>query len=107
MRALVPKNAVSDDTYQQFWGAIEAATVVPARVAAVPGGTYDVYAGVVSVSRTNGTVTSTVVCGRYGIDLATNTVDAVTTKQLRTQPGLLDNAVVAAELRETCRDPGL
>jgi hypothetical protein len=106
VRTLAPANPATDETYERYWGNVEAATVVPARVAAVPGGRYDVFVGVVSVTRSNGAVTSALVCGRYTVELAGGTVTSVATRALREQSGTVDNAAVADELRDACRDPG-
>lgn len=105
VRLLAPKNAPSDDVYETYWGGVEAATVVPARVAAKPGGLYDVYVGVVSVVRAGGELSSSVVCGRYTVDPAARVVDSVVTKPLRTVPGTADAAALTDELRTSCSNP--
>ena len=105
VRALAPRNAVSDDTYERYWGSIESASLVPVRVTASPEGTFDVYVGIVNVSAAAGGRTSSLVCGRYTVDPRSGTVTAVQSKPLRSTTGTLVLATVADELRRTCADP--
>ena len=105
VRVLAPRNAVSDDTYERYWGSIESASLVPVRVTASPDGNFDVYVGIVNVSAAAGGRTSSLVCGRYTVDPRSGTVTAVQSKPLRSTTGTLVLATVADELRRTCADP--
>ena len=107
VRSLAPRNTASDQTYETFWGTIESATVVPARVATRADGTYDVFVGVLNVTSTPTGRTSSLICGRYTVDVGAGIVIDVVTRELRRSPGALAEAAVASELRTSCRESGL
>jgi hypothetical protein len=106
VRALAPNNSTTDEAYNRYWGSIEAATLVPARVAAIPDGTYAVYTGVINVTNPASGRVTTVACGRYTVDSKAGVVTAVRTQDLRSIPGGPDIAALSTELRATCNDPG-
>lgn len=106
VRALAPNNSTTDDAYDRYWGSIEAATLVPARVAANPDGTYAVYTGVINVTNPASGRVTTVACGRYVVDPKASVVAAVRTQDLRSIPGGPDIAALSTELRASCNDPG-
>ena len=70
--------------------------------------TYDVFAGVIQVMGSGGSVSFSEYCNKYTVDVLAKTVTKIrSTDPLRQQTGTIEPASVSDELATTCLTPNL
>ncbi len=101
-RALNPGRDESDAFLQQEYGPLVRTTIVPATVRPVGGERFDLRLGLVAHEEQPTGRQSVLMCAHWNVNLAANTVTRLSFARLRVEPGFVDPASRAAELRTTC-----
>jgi hypothetical protein len=101
-RALNPGRGESDAFLQQEYGPLVRTTVVPVAVQDVGGDHFDLRLGLVAHEEQPSGRQSVLMCAHWNVDVAANTVTRLSFNRLRVEPGFVDPATRAAELRATC-----
>jgi hypothetical protein len=101
-RALNPGRNESDAFLQQEYGPLVRTTVVPVAVQDVGGDHFDLRLGLVAHEEQPSGRQSVLMCAHWNVDVAANTVTRLSFDRLRVEPGFVDPASRAAELRATC-----
>jgi len=91
----------TDAQLQAGYGAVTDLTLVPARI--VDGGRRtDLRLGLVAHEEHASGPATAVMCVHWRVDDATRSVQRISSVRLRLEPGVIDPAAVADELRDTC-----
>jgi hypothetical protein len=102
-RTLNPGRDESDAFLQQQYGALEQATIVPARVTPEANGLYDLRFGIVAHEAQPTGEQTVLMCSHWQVDLPTRTVQRIASTRLRVEGGYVDAAPIAPELSSTCQ----
>jgi hypothetical protein len=101
-RALNPGRNESDAFLQQEYGPLVRTTIVPATVVDAGGGRFDLRLGLVAHEDQPTGQQSVLMCAHWKVDVPATTVVRMSFDRLRVEPGFVDPAARAAELRTTC-----
>ena len=108
VREITANRTPTDAQFEAGYGTLTRVDVVPAKIDKLTESTYDVFAGVVQVKNANGTITSTLYCNKYSVDLLAKTVNKIrATEPLRSVAGAVSVDSVSDELASTCVAPNL
>jgi hypothetical protein len=105
-RALNPGRNESDAFLQQEYGPLVRTTIVPATVIDAGGGRFDLRIGLVAHEEQPTGQQSVLMCAHWKVDVPASTVARMSFNRLRVEPGFVDPAARAAELRTTCAAGG-
>jgi len=105
-RALNPGRNESDEFLQQAYGALVRTTVVPANVVETGRGHVDLRLGLVAHEDQPTGRQSVLMCAHWTVDVPASTVIRHSFDRLRVEPGFVDPASRAAELRAICAAGG-
>jgi hypothetical protein len=101
-RALNPGRGESDEFLEQTYGAIVGATIIPATTQPRGDGRVDLRIGVVSHEQQPTGAQSVLLCALWRVDVDSGTITRIDFTRLRVEPGFVDPAARADELRTTC-----
>ena len=108
VREITANKTLTDAQFEAGYGTLTRVDVVPAKIDKLTESTYDVFAGVVQVKDANGSITSTLYCNKYSVDLLAKTVTRIrATEPLRSATGAVSVTSVTDELASTCMSPNL
>ena len=108
VREITANRTPTDAQFEAGYGTLTRVDVVPAKIDKLTESTYDVFAGVVQVKNANGSITSTLYCNKYSVDLLAKTVNKIrATEPLRSVAGAVSVDTVSDELASTCVAPNL
>jgi hypothetical protein len=101
-RTLNPGRDESDAFLQQEYGPLVETTVVPASVVETTSGQFDLRLGLVAHEEQPTGRQSVLMCAHWLVNVPANTVTRLSFDRLRVEPGFVDPATRAAELRAAC-----
>ena len=108
VREITANRTPTDAQFEAGYGTLTRVDVVPAKIDKLTESTYDVFAGVVQVKNANGSITSTLYCNKYSVDLLAKTVNKIrATEPLRSVAGAVSVDTVSDELASACVAPNL
>jgi hypothetical protein len=105
-RALNPGRNESDAFLQQAYGPLVRTTVVPATVVDTGRGRFDLRIGLVAHEEQPSGPQSVLMCAHWKVDVPASTIDRLSFNRLRVEPGFVDPASRADELKTTCATGG-
>jgi hypothetical protein len=102
-RVLNPGRNETDAFLQSQYGPLEQATIVPAKITPVSAGRFDLRFGIVAHEAQPTGQQTVLMCSHWQVDVATKTVQRISSVRLRVEGGYVQPGPVSAELSSTCQ----
>jgi hypothetical protein len=102
-RVLNPGRNETDAFLQSQYGPLEQATIVPAKITPVSAGRFDLRFGIVAHEAQPTGQQTVLMCSHWQVDVATKTVQRISSVRLRVEGGYVQPGPVTAELSSTCQ----
>ena len=102
LRQLTATGDATDAQFETFYGKIREATIIPARVESLNDGTYNVWAGLVTIERDATGDQSALYCARYNVSLTAKSILKISLSDIRSETTIVKPSAVTEELKGTC-----